>query len=84
MNAGVRQLRAGFYGTVTHEDRHVSQPYPDEYWHLAEILADAEHAARGVLLESLPDDYDRELLDHLVHLVNVRNHVQRLKTTSNT
>lgn len=77
MNAGVRQVRAGFYGVVSYEDRHVSEPYPDEYWEVAQIIADAPSAARGALVQGLEGEFNAHLVAHLVHLTLVSNGLQR-------
>jgi len=75
---GVRQIHQGMYGTVTHDEMHVSEPYPDDHLEAAELLANYPILDRLEALICLHPEFDVHLLEHLVHLVLVKRAVADL------
>ena len=73
MNAGVRQVCSGMYGTVTYNDRHVSEPIDPDLLEIAEVLSTLPYADRLEALIPLAEaGYDTEFLEHLAYRAMVK------------
>ena len=75
--AGVRQVHQGYFGTVTWEEMHQADPYPEDHVEVAELLADLPANEREETLMALHPEFDVELLDHLLHVKLVSRYLKR-------